>query len=364
MPTPRLVRLETVRHPAEPTLLHVLATDEAGMVGTGETHGHPGAVEALLAEFAPALAGLEATPDAVAAVAARGPYGGPRGGGHVSVESRAASAIDLALHDLAARRAGKPLGTLLGAPTGYPVTPYSTCADADHDAVLADPAGLARDVAADGFTLVKAWPFEPGGDHARAAAALAAMRGHGVAVAVDLYGVLGDREAATVCALLDPLGLAWIEDPVADGAYELLRRLTERLATPVCAGERLAGADAYAPLLVAGVAVVHVDVAWCGGLAEAGRIGVLAAAAGRQLALHDFSGPVAWAASLHLAGTLPAPVYVECARLVVTGRYAAIAEGLPAAAAGVPPAGPGHGLRLRDAYLAGAERRVLLDDGC
>lgn len=356
----RISRIETVRHDAERELLHVLVTDDAGHVGTGETHGHPSAVDALIGELAPALDGLPATPAAVAEISGAGPYGGPRGSGHVSVESRAASALDLALHDLAGHRAGLPLHALLGGLSDATVTAYSTCMDADHEATLRDPAGLAAAVAAGGFGMLKVWPFVPGGDHDAAAAAVAATCGHGVAVAVDLYGVLADDEAAHVCRLLDPLGLAWIEDPVADGRYGRLAELSASLSTPLCAGERLAGAGAYPPLLATGVAVVHLDVAWCGGVDEARRIAALAAGAGRRLALHDVSGPIAWATSLHLARAVAPATYVECSRLAVRDRYPAIVEGLPAAAGAVPPPGCGHGLRLRPAWLAGARRRVLV----
>ena len=356
----RISRIETVRHDAERDLLHVLVADDAGNLGTGETHGHPAAVEALIAELAPAVGGLPATPAAVAAITGAGPYGGRRGSGHVSVESRAASALDLALHDLVARRAGLPLHALIGTRAEPRVTAYSTCAAADHKATLRDPAGLAAAVAGDGLAMLKVWPFQPGGDHAAAAAAVAAVCGHGVAVAVDLYGVLPDDEAVAVCRLLEPLGLAWIEDPLADDRYERLAELAASLATPLCVGERLAGAEAYPPLIATGIEIVHVDVAWCGGLRDAGRIAALAAGAGLELALHDFSGPVAWASSLHLARTVEAATYVECARLAVRDRYPAIVDGLPRVAGAVPPTGTGHGVSLRADWLAGADRRVLV----
>jgi L-alanine-DL-glutamate epimerase-like enolase superfamily enzyme len=359
VPVPRIARLDVVRHPQAANLVHVLVVDEDGAVGTGETHGHPAAVLALLGEIASALTGLAATPAAVAEVTARGPYGGPRGGGHVSVESRAASALDIALQDLAARRAGVPLAALLGGSPGA-VTPYTTCVDADHDAVGTDPAALAQAVAGDGFRLLKVWPFTPGGDHAAVVGRVAALGGHGVDIAVDLYGVLGDDEATAVCRLLDPLGLAWIEDPAADGHEALLAALAEELATPVCAGERLAGPGAHTAVLRSGVDIVHVDVAWCGGIGTALATAGQVRAAGRRLALHDVSGPIAWAASLQLAQAVAMPVHVECARLAVAGCYRRITEGLPDPRTGLPPDGAGHGLELAPSYLAGAAVERLL----
>jgi L-alanine-DL-glutamate epimerase-like enolase superfamily enzyme len=354
---PRVAAVETLRHPDEPGLVHVLVTDGEGTTGLGETHGHAGAVAALLAELGPALAGLAATPAAVAAVTGAGPYGSRRPGGPVSVESRAASALDIALHDLAARRRRVALADLLGGRARGEVPVYTTCTGRDHEASLADPERLAHEVAADGFGLVKVWPFAPGRD---AGADVERVRrlatAGGPAVAVDLVGLFAGDEAAGICRLLDPLGLAWIEDPLPDGAGAALAALAATLATPVCTGERLAGADAFARLLdEAAPAIVHVDVAWCGGVGVAVEVARRAAATGARLALHDVSGPVALATSVHVAAHVAGDALVECSRVDLRERYARMAEGVPAAGPVLRPAGPGHGVTLAPSYVAGAE---------
>jgi L-alanine-DL-glutamate epimerase-like enolase superfamily enzyme len=353
--TAPLAAIDVVRHPGEPDLVHVVVTDAEGAVGTGETHGHASAVAALVAELAPGLLGAEASPGAVRAKAAAGPYGTRSAGGAVSVESRAASALDTALWDLAARRQGRGLGELLGPAGAGGVRAYATCMGADHDASRDDPVGLIRSMGADGFGIIKVWPFKPGGDHDAALGAVRALVGHGVDVAVDLVGWLSDEAAADVCRDLDRLGLAWIEDPLPDDELARLPALTSGLRTPVCTGERLTGPGAFAGVVAAGAAIVHVDVAWCGGPSAVAEIVGLVASAGRRLALHDVSGPVAWATSLHLAGHCPVPAFVECDRLAVAGRYAAIAAApLPDPASGLPPTGPGHGVALSPGYLAAA----------
>lgn len=339
--------------------MHVLLLDDTGAIGLGETHGQRSAVEAFLADLAPALAGVAASPTAVAEVTRRGPYGARRAGGGVSVESRAASVLDIAAWDLLARRQGVSLADALGSRRRDTVPTYLTCSAADQAAFRDDPAGLVRDVAADGFTLMKVWPFAAGGDPAAGLEWVRGLVDRGIGVAIDLVGTTGSADPAAFCQLLDPLGLTWIEDPLPDDALAGLPRLAASLSTPICTGERLAGIDAFTRLIDGGgLGFCHIDVAWCGGVTTVHEVAALAHTRGLPLALHDFSGPVALATSLHLGQAVPGQVVVESSRQ--SARYAAIASALPPLQAESSPLGPGHGMELTRAYLAGATRRRLL----
>jgi galactonate dehydratase len=356
---PSVLSVETIAHPDEPELLHVLVRDDGGCVGLGETHGRVSAVAALLAELAPALGGVAATPAAIADVASLGPYGARRAGGGVSVESRAASALDMAAWDLQARRDGVSLAEAVGGRRRDAVPTYVTCSESDHARFANDPAGLARDVMSDGFTLLKVWPFAAGRDIAADVAWVGQLRAEGVGVAVDLVGATGLGEPEALCRLLDPLGLAWIEDPLPDDALTGIPRLAAALSTPICTGERLAGVDAFTRLIHGGgVGYCHIDAAWCGGISTVCEVAALAHSHGVPLALHDVSGPVALATSLHLGQHVPGDVLVESSR--ESGRYPAIASGLPRVTATSTPRWPGHGLELTSTYLRGATRRQLL----
>ena len=360
-PPARIARIETVLHPAHSTLVHVIAHADDGSTGTGETHGHPAAVAALIQEFATELIGVEATPARVADVCRRGPYGSTRGGGPVSVESRAASALDIAIWDLLARRLQVPLAGLLGGAARQLVPTYNTCTGPDHDESLRDPGAVASDLAADGFAMMKIWPFAPGRDIPADVDLVRAASSVGVAVAVDLVGQFDLATASRICGLLDPLGLAWIEDPAPDAGHGALAYLARNLTTLICTGERLAGADAYERLVSDGVVgIVHSDVAWCGGVSETLRIAAVAAAHGRPLTLHDASGPVAWATSLHVAQHLAVTTLVESSRFEIRNVYPTIADGLPTLdGGGIAPTGPGHGITLAPAYLASARRSSI-----
>lgn len=351
--------METIVHPSEPDLLHVLLRDDAGGVGLGETHGQRSAVAALLADLGPTLAGVAASPPAVADVACRGPYGAHRAGGGVSVESRAASALDIAIWDLCARREGVSLADAVGGLRRGSVPTYVTCTASDQATFADDPAALARGVFADGFALVKVWPFAAGRDLDADVDWVRRLVDEGIGVAVDLVGAVGLGDPMTICRLLDPLGLAWIEDPLPDTALAEIPGLARSLATPICTGERLAGSDAFARLIDGGgVGYCHIDVAWCGGVSTVIEVATLAHVRAIRLALHDFSGPVALAASLHLGQHVAGAVVVESARQ--SARYDAITSGLPQITAGTSAVGPGHGVKLTDAYLAGAVRRATM----
>ncbi len=349
-------------HPDEPDLLHVSLRDDAGGHGLGETHGQRSAVAALLADLAPALSGIAAAPAAIAEVTSRGPYGVRRAGGGVSVESRAASALDIAAWDLQARREGVPLAQSLGERRREVVPTYVTCSESDQATFADDAPGLVRDVSSDGFTLLKVWPFSSARDVAAGVEWVRRLIDEGIGVAVDLVGAAGFGDAAAICGLLDPLGLAWIEDPLPDDAVAEIPQLAAALSTPICTGERLAGIDAFTRLIDGGgIGYCHLDVAWCGGVSTVRDVAPLVDSRGLVLALHDFSGPVALATSLHLGQHIPGEVIVESSRQAA--RYSAIASGLPHLQAESSPVGPGHGLQLNTTYLAGATRRQLTSGG-
>ncbi len=115
-----------------------------------------------------------------------------------------------------------------------------------------------------------------------------------------------------------------------------------------------------------GVDVLIVDVGWVGGVTEALEVAAAAQAAGRQLALHDCSGPLVFAASVALASHLPGVDVQEFTRSYYHGWWPEIVDGLPDVADGRvrPAAGPGFGIRLRDHVLTDAKTRIVGTGAC
>ena len=179
----RLVAVETVRIAQQSNVLFVLLHAADGSVGLGETFYGASSVESYIHETASlALTGVsDPSPAAVARRLAS--YVGYSGSG---AEVRGNSAIDIALWDLAARRAGLPLRSMLGGPVVDSIAVYNTCAGNDYVRAesrqsstnwgvkpgseneryedlarfLTDPGGLARDLRDEGYQGMKVWPFD------------------------------------------------------------------------------------------------------------------------------------------------------------------------------------------------------------
>ena len=174
----RIERIETVRHEDFPNLLFVLVHGD-GLVGLGETFYAAEAVEAYIHSVAaPLLLGQDASRITALNRSLEG-YVGYCGSG---VETRARSAVDIALWDLAGQRAGLPLHDLMGGRTRDSIRAYNTCAGTqyvrregqatqnygrgldgrweDLDRFLSDAGALAEELLSEGITGMKIWPFD------------------------------------------------------------------------------------------------------------------------------------------------------------------------------------------------------------
>jgi len=354
-------RVDVVTHDGFPQLAHVVLHRADGPSGIGESHGHATATAELLLELAQQFVGAPLSPARAATLGQTGPYGTRRADTVVSVESRAASALEMAAWDLLGNALEVPLAFALGGARAERVPVYATAVGADHVAALQDPRRVASALAGHGFSLVKLAPFTRDGAFSAELARVEEAVSTGVRIAVDLVGQFDRATAARRCARLDAVGLAWIEDPVADSLLGPLPSFLRRLDTPVCVGERCAGIHAYDRLIRdEAVGLVHLDVAWCGGLSVARTVGEVAAAHAVPVALHNDMGPVAWATSLHLAQHLGRSTLVECPSAGILETYPSIVASLPAIADGrSTPAGPGHGCTLSPSYLARARVRSV-----
>ena len=139
---PKITRIRTIRIAERPNLIWVeLETDE-GLVGLGESFRGVQATEAVIHEqIAPWLLGRDSRKIEAVSRHLTTPYLGFHSAG---AEIRAASAIDLALWDLAGKRHGIPVHEALGGAVRSEIRAYNTCAGYAYNT-----AGTARrDVAA------------------------------------------------------------------------------------------------------------------------------------------------------------------------------------------------------------------------
>ena len=133
----RITALRTIRISERPNLIWVeLETDE-GLCGLGESFRGAQAVEAVLHEqVAPWLIGRDARQIEAVYRYLMTPY---LGFSSTSAEARAASAVDIALWDLAGQRHGIPVYEALGGAARMQIRAYNTCAGYAYNT-----AGVAR----------------------------------------------------------------------------------------------------------------------------------------------------------------------------------------------------------------------------
>ncbi|MEV0158118.1 dipeptide epimerase [Micromonospora sp. NPDC050686] len=190
----------------------------------------------------------------------------------------AKAAVDVALHDLAARRLGVPLVRLLG----------GTALRVPTDVTLAagDPAELAaagRQRRAEGFSVLKLKVgTDAAGDLERVRAVRAAV-GPGVRIRLDANQGWTPREAVRVINGIADAGLdvELVEQPVARWDLDGLAWVSDRVPVPILADESVFGVRDLVEVIRRRAAdLVNVKLAKCGGLHPARTLLDLAAAHG------------------------------------------------------------------------------------
>ncbi len=213
---------------------------------------------------------------------------------NVAVLPQAVAAIDLALWDLAARRAGLPVRELLGAGGAGPVELNATVAAEDR-------AGAARAAAAavaGGFGCVK---LKVGvGDDAGRLAAVRAAVGPGTRIRVDANGAWTEAQAIAWLRVLAPAGIELCEEPVA--GLGAIARVAEAAEVPVSLDESAALPGA---LRTRACAAICLKVARCGGISGLIEAAMQARSIGYEVYLAStLDGPLGIAAALHAAAAI------------------------------------------------------------
>lgn len=263
----------------------------------------------------------------------------------------AMSGVDIALHDLLARAAGLPLYKFLG---GYGRERVKCYASSVYIAGIKEMADEAAGQIAQGHTAIKVKigrPASLGGIHAdiESVRAIRAAVGPQVEIMLDVNSAYDAATAIRVARQLEPLDIAWLEEPVYPddvSGYELIRKSA---GIPLAAGESEFGVFGFRDLIERrAVDVLQPDIARVGGFTGARRAAALAHAYNLAFAPHTgFSGGIAHLASLHLAATVPNFMTYEyfyapnALRDVFTAPFPQPKDGT------VPlPPGPGLGLDL------------------
>lgn len=336
----------------EGVVVRLIADD--GTEGIGEAAPHPHAppsahalMRAQLVDAAELLQGadLARADDLLDAVRALG--------------GAAAMGLDVALHDLVARRRGVPVAKLIG----------GACVPVPAGALLGDDpvADAARGLAA-GFRVAKLKAVaDPCATVALAEGVLRAAPG--LVLRIDANGVWDVERTRHAMRALDPRHVAWIEQPVPAhdlDALAVVRHRARELGHRIAADECVRGPEDVRRLAARGAAdVIVLKLVQTGGL----RGAVATAGAARDAGLDvvvttGLETSLGTAAALHLASALIArhgsrthAAGVATAHLLASDLVTAPFAATPLM---LPPAGPGLGVALSPLRLAVEEHGTSL----
>ena len=257
------------------------------------------ALAALLEDVAPILHGRPAEPAPVRdRLRAEFRILGAQG-----LAGAAIAGIDMALWDVAARRAEKPLAALLGG--GLTEVPaYASLHGMRPDAAAAE----AEEALAAGFTAIKVKVGRGDLDaDLEVVRALRAVAGDDVPLMVDYNQSLTVEEAIARAQALDAEGVAWIEEPTRADDLDGHARIAAAARTPIQLGENWQGPEDLERSIGARACDLGMpDAMKIGGVSGWREAAALAADAGLPLSSHTF---VEY--SVHLLAASPTAQWLE-----------------------------------------------------
>ena len=275
--------------------------DSDGVVGWGEMRANnhyvtgdtPARMAGVLREaMLPRLIGADATsPRQVGARVDRSTVGNPT----------AKALIDIAMYDLAARRAGVPVYALLGGRRRETLHCHATLPFCEPD----EAARRAASYFDAGFDTVKVrlglHPFER--DEARVAAVHDVMRGRPgtLRLAADVNQGWNGKEAIWKLRTLSSYGFAWVEQPVPAKDHAAMRDVRRAIDAPLIADKSCTDPAELLHLIADEVADgFHFKLCKAGGIANLMTMIGIAEAAGRLFMIGQMDeGMLATAAAVH-----------------------------------------------------------------
>jgi len=257
--------------------------------------------------------------------------------GRGGIAAFAMAAVDVALWDLKAKRAGQPLWRLLGG--SDPRVP-AYAGGIDLQMPLEQLMQQTRDNLANGFRAIK---MKVGRDLlAEDLARVAAMRellGEGFPLMVDANMRWRVDEAVQAARALQPFGLVWLEEPTIPDDIAGHARIAGEGGVPIATGENMHTIYEFQHMIAAGgVQFPEPDVSNCGGITPWLKIAHLAEANNLPVTSHGVHD-----LHVHLLAAVPNSSYLEVhgfgLERFIEAPLALDGDGLATA-----PDRPGHGV--------------------
>ncbi|MCV9938993.1 mandelate racemase/muconate lactonizing enzyme family protein [Boseaceae bacterium BT-24-1] len=393
----QITAIETLRAEEFGNVLWVRVHTDAGIIGLGETFYGAAAVEAHLHDT---LAGrlLGKNPLHIEALH-REMTNLPMAQSSTGAESRATSAVDIALWDLFGKVCGQPVHQMLGGLCRDKQRIYNTCAGTkyvrssnikpvsnwslgenegpyeDLDGFMTRADAVAESLLESGITAMKIWPFDPPaienqGLHITPAQMKKAIEpfekirkavGDKMEIMVEFHSLWNLPTAIKIARALEPYSPTWYEDPIRMNSPQALAEYARSTTVSVCASETLGSRFPYKDMLDRdAMHIVMADLCWTGGLTEGRKIAAMADTYHRPFAPHDCIGPVGFVAAIHASFSQPNTLIQESVRAFYRGWYLELVTEMPKIEGGYvyPTEAPGLGIDLLPAVYERSDLSV------
>lgn len=366
----KITAIETLQWAAFSRLLVVRVHTDAGLVGLGETVDKvPAAKAALHGTVAPLVLGQD--PLDIEGIW-RFVMDNIMYHGYAGAETRALSALEVALWDIMGQHYGAPIYHLLGGCTRRRIPTYNTCigfgAIDDYRAWHDDAGALARSLLAGGIGALKIWPFDRFSEGsfgqyispAQIEQGLTPVRqireavGAKMEIGIECHFRWNRVSIERIARALEPYNIMFLEDVLPAVYPDEIKLVAQRTTIPIIGSELLMTRWQLREWMEKHVApILMTDPVWNGGIGETRKIAAMAEAYGLPLVLHNVAGPICHAACMHLAAHIPNLYFVESVRAFYKTYFPVLSDYAPLVENGTfgLPQGPGLGVHLRPEAL-------------
>jgi len=378
----KITAIESLQWAEYPRLLVVRVHTDSGIIGIGETvdkvHGSKGALHGTIA---PLVLGQD--PLDIEGLW-RFVMDNIMYHGYAGAETRALSAVEVALWDIMGKHYGAPLYHLLGGKTRSEIPTYNTCIGfgdiQDYQAWHDDAGKLAQSLLDDGISAMKIWPFDKYSERsfgqyisqADVEDGLKAVRqirdqvGDAMEIGIECHFRWNRVSMERIARALEPYNILFLEDAMAPVYPDEIKALSQRTSIPIIGSELLMTRWQVREWLEKHVSqILMTDPVWNGGIAETRRIANLAETFGIPLVLHNVAGPICHAVCMHLAAHIPNLYFVESVRAFYKSYFNVLSDFVPQITDGYLdiPNGHGLGVNLRTEILERADLTRVVSKG-
>jgi len=304
--------------------------------------------------------------------------------GFAGAETRALSALEVALWDIMGKKYGAPLYHLLGGKTRDRIPTYNTCIGfgpvQDYQAWHEDAGALAQSLLADGIHAMKIWPFDRFSEasfgqyisHAQIEEGLKPIRqirdavGLEMEIGIECHFRWNRVSMERIARALEPYEILFLEDVLPATLPDEIKLLGARTTIPIIGSELLMTRWQMREWMEKHVVPIYMtDPVWNGGIAETRKIANIAETFGVPLVLHNVAGPICHAACMHLGAHISNLFFVESARGFYQTYFPVLSDFAVKVEEGHLniPIGPGLGINLRDEIFRRSDMTRQVSEG-